>query len=141
MTWIYPKPRTLSRLSVFPLPFVSADKLYVEDFDSESIQCSLEYWDKCLKSFRGYSTFMLSEQEMFHLDLPLSPATVSKTRALTNQGANEETARLLRALADGLTGQNYDAVPVVIGRSSTACKGNYHKRRAPRITIDSGESI
>ena len=28
MTWIYPKPRTLSRLSVFPMPFVSADQLF-----------------------------------------------------------------------------------------------------------------
>ena len=75
MTWIYPKPRTLSRLSVFPVPFVSADKLFGEeeedDLDHDIVSCTLEYWDQCLKSFRAYSTFCLSEQELCHLDLPL----------------------------------------------------------------------
>ena len=75
MTWIYPKPRTLSRLSVFPVPFVSADKLFGEeenlDHGGDIVSCTLEYWDQCLKSFRAYSTFFLSEQELCHLDLPL----------------------------------------------------------------------
>ena len=75
MTWIYPKPRTLSRLSVFPVPFVSADKLFGEEEDldhgGDIVSCTLEYWDQCLKSFRAYSTFFLSEQELCHLDLPL----------------------------------------------------------------------
>ena len=81
MTWIYPKPRTLTRLSVFPLPFVLADNESFGgggDNSGQSISCTLEYWDQCLKSFRQYSSFSLSETEMSHLDLPLVNADRKK---------------------------------------------------------------
>ena len=34
--------------------------------------CALQYWDKSLNSFRTYSEFFLSEQQVTHLDLPLT---------------------------------------------------------------------
>ena len=74
MTWKYPQPRTLTRVSIFPVPFKKASDLgtaaSVED--SEEVACSLQYWDACLASFRTYSEFHLSETHVSHLDLPLT---------------------------------------------------------------------
>jgi hypothetical protein len=36
------------------------------------VLCALQYWDKSLNSFRTYSEFFLSEQQVTHLDLPLT---------------------------------------------------------------------
>ncbi len=57
MTWRYPKPRAITRLSVFPLPFVSADTAT----QAHRVDCSLQFWDLALKSFQTYSEFALSE--------------------------------------------------------------------------------
>ena len=69
MTWMYPKPRAITRISVFPIPIMAGDELFHEH--GAVIQCTLEYWDKCLKAFQQYSTFTLSEEKINHLDLPL----------------------------------------------------------------------
>ncbi len=71
MTWCYPQPRVLTRVSVFPVPFVSAAALPgKDDQDSEGIRCSLQFWDSCLADFRTYSEFYLSELRVSHLNLP-----------------------------------------------------------------------
>ena len=73
MTWKYPQPRTLTRVSVFPVPFKLASELGSANVgNEEEVSCALQYFDKCTKSFRTYSEFNLSEQNVCHLDLPLS---------------------------------------------------------------------
>ena len=62
MTWMYPKPRAITRISVFPIPIMAGDELFHEH--GAVIQCTLEYWDKCLKAFQQYSTFTLSEEKI-----------------------------------------------------------------------------
>ena len=62
MTWMYPKPRAITRISVFPIPIIAGDEVCHDH--SAIIQCSLEYWDKCLKSFQPYSAFALSEEKI-----------------------------------------------------------------------------
>ena len=39
---------------------------------SLQVVCALQYWDKSLNSVRTYSEFFLSEQQVTHLDLPLT---------------------------------------------------------------------
>ena len=60
MTWRYPKPRAITRLTVYPVPFIAADPSGNIESDV-TIECSLEFWDKCLKSFQTYAMFTLSE--------------------------------------------------------------------------------
>ena len=59
----------LSFLSIYIVVLVTGDELFHEH--GAVIQCTLEYWDKCLKAFQQYSTFTLSEEKINHLDLPL----------------------------------------------------------------------
>ncbi len=66
LTWRYPQPRTLTRVSVFPVPFMAASNdISTSGHESEQeVLCALQYWDECLSSFRTYSEFMLSEQQV-----------------------------------------------------------------------------
>ncbi|TRY71636.1 hypothetical protein TCAL_05294 [Tigriopus californicus] len=70
MTWRYPQPRTLTRVSVFPVPFMSASESGRHSNQEDEIVCALQYWDGCLGSFLTYSTFKLSEFDVSHLSLP-----------------------------------------------------------------------
>ena len=36
------------------------------------MRCALQFWDKSLSVFRTYSEFNLSEQQVSHLDLPIT---------------------------------------------------------------------
>ena len=40
-------------------------------FDTQ-VRCALQFWDKSLSVFRTYSEFNLSEQQVSHLDLPIT---------------------------------------------------------------------
>ena len=60
MTWKYPKARAISRLTVYPVPFMSAEEDFLDQSRPE-LTCHLEYWDKCLKSYLPYAYFRLSE--------------------------------------------------------------------------------
>ena len=71
MTWRYPQARTLTRVSVFPLPLKSASEFGTSDLGECGITCALQYMERCTNSYRTYSEFYLSENEVNHLDLPL----------------------------------------------------------------------
>ena len=60
ITWKYANPRTLTRVTVLPVPLVSGDDIF--DYSDEFVPCSLQYWDDCIESFQSYSSFSLSEE-------------------------------------------------------------------------------
>ena len=60
ITWKYANPRTLTRVTVLPVPLVSGDDIF--DYSDEFVPCSLQYWDDCIGSFQSYSSFSLSEE-------------------------------------------------------------------------------
>ena len=73
MTWKYPQPRTLTRVSIFPVPLKVASELGSANIiDEQEVACVLQYFDKCANVYRTYSEFNLSEQNVCHLDLPLA---------------------------------------------------------------------
>ena len=73
MTWKYPQPRTLTRVSIFPVPFMSASEFgSTNTGDEQEVSCALQFYDKSSNSYRTYSEFNLSEQNVSHLDLPLA---------------------------------------------------------------------
>ena len=71
LTWCYPQPRTLTRVVIFPLPFVEASEFSFSEGGGERVDCELLHWADTLQSFVVYSSFQLSESQVVHLDLPL----------------------------------------------------------------------
>jgi vacuolar protein sorting-associated protein 13B len=76
MTWKYPQPRTLTRVSVFPVPIMSAEgDDHSANFDADqTVLCALQYWDKCLDTFRTYSQFELSEDNVRYVSFEFLPS-------------------------------------------------------------------
>ena len=97
MTWRYPLPRALTRVSIFPVPFMSASESAsskAPEMD-ETVSCALQYWDACLQIFQTYAEFTLSETNVSHLNLPVigdhRRCAVSSTwRVLLYYDANHE---------------------------------------------------
>ena len=71
LTWCYPQPRALTRVVIFPLPFVEASEFSFSEGTGERVDCELLHWADTLSSFVVYSSFQLSESQVLHLDLPL----------------------------------------------------------------------
>ena len=71
LTWCYPQPRALTRVVIFPLPFVEASEFSFSEGAGERVDCELLHWADTLSSFVVYSSFQLSESQVLHLDLPL----------------------------------------------------------------------
>ena len=69
LTWKYPQRRTLSKVLLFPLPFLEASDPSCEVEDG--VDCELLYLSDTLRQFVVYRQFQLSESKVVHLDLPL----------------------------------------------------------------------
>jgi len=57
--------------------------------------CALQFWDKSLNAYRTYSEFYLSEQQVSHLDLPITTdrkkvSVSEKWRILIDRDENDE---------------------------------------------------
>ncbi|XP_071444845.1 intermembrane lipid transfer protein VPS13B-like [Hetaerina americana] len=77
MTWCYPEPRTLTRVDVYPVPFVIASESVAGmssyphgQCATDQVICSLQYWCDCRNQFNDYCHFQLSESSSTKLDLP-----------------------------------------------------------------------
>ncbi|KAF2358488.1 hypothetical protein FHG87_010755 [Trinorchestia longiramus] len=74
MTWCYPEPRALTRVDIYPVPFVAASDVTTATTDSSSsndkVYCALQYFDSLRGEFLTYREFELSECELCHLELP-----------------------------------------------------------------------
>ncbi|XP_023231337.1 vacuolar protein sorting-associated protein 13B-like isoform X2 [Centruroides sculpturatus] len=71
MTWCYPEPRTLTSVTVYPVPLhPSSNNSEIEE-SIEKVECSLQYWDKLQNCFINYCNFQLSETSQYNLDLPV----------------------------------------------------------------------
>lgn len=71
MVWCYPEPRALTKVEIFPVPFVAAN--VADDMKVDGplfILCSLQYFDEIRNSFVTYRRFKLSESHICSLDLP-----------------------------------------------------------------------
>ena len=69
LTWKYPQRRTLTKVVIFPLPFMEASDLS-HDLE-DGVDCELLYWSEVLQHHLVYQHFQLSETRVLHLDLPL----------------------------------------------------------------------
>lgn len=71
MVWCYPEPRALTKVEIFPVPFVAANIVDDKKVDtSVFILCSLQYFDGIRNSFVTYRRFKVSESQICSLDLP-----------------------------------------------------------------------
>jgi vacuolar protein sorting-associated protein 13B len=67
MAWRYPQPRALTRVDVFPVPFISAS---LPMGDDQQVECLLQLWNECQNKYITYCPFNLSESQMCRLTLP-----------------------------------------------------------------------
>ncbi|KAK8395541.1 hypothetical protein O3P69_005567 [Scylla paramamosain] len=72
MVWCYPEPRTLTRVDIYPVPFVAASEYSSmgEADTKEQVLCALQYFDSLRDTFITYRQFQLSESKFCQLDLP-----------------------------------------------------------------------
>lgn len=72
MVWCYPEPRTLTRVDIYPVPFIAASEYstMVEADPKEQVLCALQYYDSLRDTFITYRQFHLSESKFCQLDLP-----------------------------------------------------------------------
>ncbi|XP_050696701.1 intermembrane lipid transfer protein VPS13B-like isoform X2 [Eriocheir sinensis] len=72
MVWCYPEPRTLTRVDIYPVPFIAASEYstMVETDPKEQVLCALQYFDSLRDTFITYRQFHLSESKFCQLDLP-----------------------------------------------------------------------
>lgn len=72
MVWCYPEPRTLTRVDIYPVPFVAASEFDTNDdgSDRNQVLCALQYYDALRETFITYRQFQLSESKFCQLDLP-----------------------------------------------------------------------
>ncbi|CAL4195901.1 unnamed protein product [Meganyctiphanes norvegica] len=72
MVWCYPEPRTLTRVDIYPVPFVAASEFDTNDEieDKNEVLCALQYYDTLRETFVTYRQFQLSESKFCQLDLP-----------------------------------------------------------------------
>ncbi|XP_068242883.1 intermembrane lipid transfer protein VPS13B isoform X1 [Palaemon carinicauda] len=72
MVWCYPEPRTLTRVDIYPVPFVAASEYstLADAQDKDQVMCALQYFDSLRDTFITYRQFELSESKFCQLDLP-----------------------------------------------------------------------
>lgn len=72
MVWCYPEPRTLTRVDIYPVPFIAASEYstMTEAQDKDQVLCALQYFDSLRDTFITYRQFQLSESKFCQLDLP-----------------------------------------------------------------------
>ncbi|KAK3850769.1 hypothetical protein Pcinc_042542 [Petrolisthes cinctipes] len=72
MVWCYPEPRTLTRVDIFPVPFIAASdySTITDTQDKDRVLCALQYFDNLRDTFVTYRQFHLSESKFCQLDLP-----------------------------------------------------------------------
>ena len=74
ITWTYPKPRTLTKLTVLPLPLTPGIVVGVSTGEGESeptVECQLQFWSVHRSAWTSYASFRLDESNIVHVDLPL----------------------------------------------------------------------
>ena len=72
MIWRYPEPRALTRVDIYPVPFVDASALSSSEKinDHGRVTCALQFYDSLRDDFVTYRQFQLSESELCQLELP-----------------------------------------------------------------------
>ncbi|XP_042214275.1 vacuolar protein sorting-associated protein 13B-like isoform X1 [Homarus americanus] len=72
MVWCYPEPRTLTRVDIYPVPFIAASEYstVTDSQDKDQVMCALQYFDSLRETFITYRQFQLSESKFCQLDLP-----------------------------------------------------------------------
>lgn len=72
MIWRYPEPRALTRVDIFPVPFVDASDLpaHCSTGKQSKVSCVLQFYDSLCDDFVTYRQFQLSESELCQLELP-----------------------------------------------------------------------
>ncbi|XP_076064236.1 vacuolar protein sorting 13B isoform X2 [Oratosquilla oratoria] len=72
MVWCYPEPRTLTRVDIYPVPFVAASEFstMTDSQCKDEVLCALQYYDPLRESYITYRQFQLSESKFCQLDLP-----------------------------------------------------------------------
>nr|XP_045624119.1 vacuolar protein sorting-associated protein 13B-like [Procambarus clarkii] len=72
MVWCYPEPRTLTRVDIYPVPFIAASEYStsIDAQDKDQVLCALQYFDSLRETFITYRQFQLSESKFCQLDLP-----------------------------------------------------------------------
>ena len=70
ITWTYPRPRTLTKLMILPLPLTSSVSALPAGTEP-TVDCQLQFWSVHRLSWIHYATFQLDECNVVHVDLPL----------------------------------------------------------------------
>ena len=70
ITWTYPRPRTLTKLTILPLPLTSSVSA-IPAGTEPTVDCQLQFWSVHRLSWINYATFQLDESNVVHVDLPL----------------------------------------------------------------------
>ena len=69
LTWTYPRPRTLTKMLILPMPLTFADNSVGNEVNT--ISCQLQIWSENRMSWSLYQQFVLEEGSVTHVDLPL----------------------------------------------------------------------
>jgi hypothetical protein len=70
LTWSYPKPRTLTKMVILPIPLTQALRDQENQTD-KAVECQLLYWSRIRSGWILYQSFLLTEGSVTHVDLPL----------------------------------------------------------------------
>ncbi|XP_014673464.1 PREDICTED: vacuolar protein sorting-associated protein 13B-like [Priapulus caudatus] len=70
MTWRYPEPRSLTKVTIDPVPIRSTLKSDVVSEQHPMVPCVLQYWDPLRRIFLDAKDFTLSESASYSLNLP-----------------------------------------------------------------------
>ncbi|ELT92184.1 hypothetical protein CAPTEDRAFT_228271 [Capitella teleta] len=71
MSWCYPEPRVLTRLTVTPVPFTIPRPMEAEFVDETfKVPCTLQYYNLLTRSYENYFDLTLSESESSEVHLP-----------------------------------------------------------------------
>ena len=69
LTWSYPKPRTLTKMVILPVPLTLA--LGNQEGAEAGLECQLLLWSRIRSCWALYQSFRLQECNVTHVDLPL----------------------------------------------------------------------
>jgi hypothetical protein len=71
LTWSYPKPRTLTKMVILPVPLTAALTRQEPENEAAGLECQLHYWSRIRSCWVLYQPFRLLECSVTHVDLPL----------------------------------------------------------------------
>ncbi|PIK40599.1 putative vacuolar protein sorting-associated protein 13B isoform X1 [Apostichopus japonicus] len=102
MTWQYPEPRVLTRITMTPIPLRTATNISDED-ELSDVPCSLEYWDEMDCCFQHYKDLFVSETNTYHVSMGLGQRSIGSDgavaaclwRMVLNPGSDKRKRNLL----------------------------------------------